>query len=145
MDLYEHLVQTYLTVFDHFAVLPRFPVLFDQQDRPRFHETSGRQGWAAYPDFLAIDTRCRLAQIIEANKSSYPNQINQLVQRALANRAKVEEYAKWFLPGGFELHWRFFIRGKLKDRLKTKLDAGGLDATISPLEEVFDKLKDVMP
>ena len=145
MDLYEHLVEEYLTVFDHLAVVPQFPVLFGEDWRPRFHEAPGRTIWDAYPDFLAIDTRNRLAQIVEVTKSPGPNQVRILAGRALANRARVEEYVRWFTPDSSQIHWRFFVRRERVDTLKTELEAGGLEAAITSLEDVFDKLRDRMP
>lgn len=144
-DLYEQLVEMYLTVFDHLAIVPQFPVLFGEEGRLRLQETPGRLEWAAFPDFLAIDTRHRRAQIVEVNKSPYPNQVSNLATRALANRTRVEEYVRWFTPDSSQLHWRFFVCRKLVDRLKIKLEAGGLEAAITSLEDVFDWARDVMP
>jgi hypothetical protein len=145
MDMYEQSVQTFLTVFDHLAVLPQFPVLFDEEDRPCFRESPGRVGWAAFPDFLAIDAKNGGAQIIEVSKSLYPNQINDLARRTLANRAKVEEYAKWFTSGRLQLEWRFFVRREMVDKLRSKLEAGGLQAKFNTLEDVFDRVRKEMP
>ncbi len=145
MDMYEQLVGRYLTIFEHFAAIPQFPVLFNDKGEPCFHESPGTLTWDAFPDFLAVDMRSRHAQIIEVNKSGYPNQIGDLVKRTLGNREKIESYVKWFVSDTFPIQWRFFVRDKMVDRLKRELEAGGIQPRITTLEEVFNKLRDVMP
>jgi hypothetical protein len=145
MDMYEQLVENYLTIFEHLAVIPQFPVLFNDKDEPCFHETPGALAWDAFPDFLAVDMRNRQAQIIEVNKSGYPDQISQLVRRTLGNREKVESYVKWFVSDTFPIQWRFFVRDKMVDRLKREIEAGGIQPSITKLEDVFNKLRDRMP
>jgi hypothetical protein len=101
MDMYEQLVQSYLTIFEHLAVIPQFPVLFNDKGKPCFHVGPGTVGWAAFPDFLALDMRSHQAQIIEVNKSPYPDKIGRLVRRTLGNREKIESYVKWFVSDAF--------------------------------------------
>ncbi|MGA9059487.1 MAG: hypothetical protein WB763_23600 [Terriglobia bacterium] len=145
MDLYEELVESYLTIFEHLAVIPQFPVLFNDKDEPCFHESPEKLGWSAFPDFLAVDLRSHQAQIIEVNKSGYADKISDLMKRTLANREKVESYVKWFVPDAFPIQWRFFVREKMVDRVKREIEAGGVQPSITTLEAVFDKLKQTMP
>jgi hypothetical protein len=145
MNVYEQLVEFHLTVFEHLAVIPQFPVLFDDKDQPCFHESPGKLAYDAFPDFLAVDIKNHQAQIVEVNKSEFPDQITRLANRTLANREKVERYARWFTSDGFQFRWRFFVRRKMADVLKSKLEAGGIQPSVTILEDVFDKLRDVMP
>jgi hypothetical protein len=146
MDLYEELVENYLTIFEHLAVIPQFPVLFDDKGEPCFHESTGKRDLkTAFPDFLAVDMRSHQAQIIEVNKSEYPDKISRLVRRTLDNREKIESYVKWFVSDTFLIQWRFFIRKKMIDRLKNEIEAGGIQPSITTLESVFDELKRRMP
>jgi hypothetical protein len=145
MDMYEQLVESYLAIFEHLAVIPQFPVLFNDQGEPCFHESPGTLAYDAFPDFLAVDMRGRQAQIIEVNKSEFPDKIRHLVRRTLDNREKVESYVKWFVSDTFPIKWRFLIRHKMVDRLKRELEAGGIQPLITTLEEVFNRLRDVMP
>ena len=142
--MYEQLVETYLTVFERLAVVPQFPVLFDDKDEPW---TEGHKvAWAAYPDFLAVQLKDHEAQIIEVSKSRSKAKARELVQRLLGNREKIERYVKWFTSGDFEIKWRFFVRdGVVLDTLESELKAKGIQATVTALEVVFEKLKRVMP
>jgi hypothetical protein len=145
MDMYEQLVQSYLTIFEHLAVIPQFPVLFNDKGEPCFHEGPGTLAWDAFPDFLAVDMRGHQAQVIEVNKSRYPDKISSLVRRTLENRERVESYVRWFVSDARPIRWRFFVRRNMVDRLKREIEAGGIQPGITTLEEVFDKLRDVMP
>jgi len=145
MDMYEQLVESYMTIIEHLAVIPQFPVLFNDKGEPCFHETAGTPAWDAFPDFLAVDLKGHEAQIIEVNKSEYPDQIRHLVRRTLANREKIESYVKWFVSDTFTIQWRFFVRDKMVDRLKREIEAGGIQPSITKLEDVFNKLRDCMP
>jgi hypothetical protein len=54
MDMYEQLIETYLTVRERRAVIPQFPVLFDENDEP-WAEVRGRKvGWSMYATSPAI-------------------------------------------------------------------------------------------
>lgn len=145
MDLYEELVESYFTIFEHLALIPQFPVLFNDKGEPCFHENPEELGWSALPDFLAVDLRNHQAQIIEVNKSGYPDKISDLIKRTLANREKIESYVKWFVSDAFPIQWRFFVREKMVDRVKREIEAGGGQPSITTLEAVFDKLKQIMP
>jgi hypothetical protein len=145
MDMYEQLVSNYLTIFEHLAVIPQFPVLFNDKGEPCFHEGPGSLAWDAFPDFLTVDMRGHQAQIIEVNKSLYRDKISRLVRRTLGNRPKIQSYVKWFVSEAFPIRWRFFVRQRMVDQLKCEIEAGGIQPTITTLEEVFDKLRDVMP
>jgi hypothetical protein len=145
MDLYEQLAEEYLTIFEHLAVIPQFPVLFDEKGQPCFHEASGKRSWTAFPDFLAVDIKNRQAQVVEVNKSVYPDQVSDLATRTLANRTKIEEYVMWFMADGYQIRWRFFVRLEMAEKLEARLLKGGLQGSITPLEDVFNKLRDRMP
>ncbi len=145
MDFYEQLVEEYLTIFEHLAVIPQFPVLFDEEGRPCFHEAPGNRSWAAFPDFLAVDPKNHQVELIEVNKSPYLDQVRELARRTVANRTKIEEYVTWFMVDQYQIRWRFFVRLEMADKLRARLSKGGLQAGITPLEDVFNKLRDRMP
>jgi hypothetical protein len=144
MDAYEQLVESYLTIFEHLAIIPQFPVLFDEKDQPRFHETPGTVAWAAFPDFLAIDTRNREAHLVEVNKSVGSGLLG-LVDRTVANRERVEAYTSWFASDGFAIRWRFFVRRRQVEGFSGRLAAAGIKPDVTALEDVFDRLRDLMP
>jgi len=144
MDLYEQVVQMHLTVFERLAVIPQFPVLFDDKDEPWVEGC--KVAWSAYPDFLAL---CLLgkreAQVIEVSKARQSAKARELVEAMCANREKMERYIRWFVGDDFEISWRFFVREANKDTLVRQLQAKGIPPKVTALEELFDKLKRVMP
>src|SRR5579863_6733407 len=132
MDMYEQLVETYLTVFEHLAVIPQFPVVFDDKGNPIFEETEAKVSGKKYPDFLALDIRKRQAQIVEVTKSAYPQAV-KLAKRVLDNKKQIEKYVTWFAPE-FRIQWRLFVRQKIAARFKSTLEAGGIQPEITTLE-----------
>ncbi|MGD0698069.1 MAG: hypothetical protein ABSB82_24905 [Terriglobia bacterium] len=151
MDLYEQLVGIYLTLFEHLALVPQFPVLFDAQGNPCFEESDGRRSYGAYPDYLAFDIKKRQAQVVQVRKVGARGGALQLTDiltsaNAQPDREKIVTYIKWFAGEEFAVNWRFFVRAQnvktLEDRLQ---EARQTSATITALEDVFEKLKKVMP
>jgi hypothetical protein len=147
MDTYEQLVQTYLTVVEKCAVIPQFPILFDQDDKP--WSKGHRISWSAYPDFLAVDFLNRQVQIVEVTKALSSKKPEELVEKLLAHRERIERYVRWFTNDYFPLCWRYFVRDANKDKLHKELTriAGseGQKWQVTALEDVFDELKRVMP
>ena|SRR5579863_4531043 len=142
MDLYEQLIEMELTIFEHLAVIPQFPVLFDENDKPW---TEGRRiTWSAYPDFLALDIQKHFAYVVEVSKSLQSFKPGVLAERMIENRARIERYVKWFAPG-FDVRWRFFVRSTHAGALRKKLLAQTPEPEVRTIEEAFDKIKSVMP
>ncbi|MGD0696530.1 MAG: hypothetical protein ABSB82_17050 [Terriglobia bacterium] len=153
MDLYEQLVGIYLTVFEHLAVVPQFPVLFDANNNPCFEESPGKRTYAAHPDFLAVDIKRRQAQVVQVRKSQKSGEALQLTDWLTTKRPDgktdaeiIGSYVKWFVGEEFAVHWRFFVRAQNVNALEERLQqASQTAATITALEDVFEKLKNVMP
>lgn len=142
MDLYEQLIEMDLTIFEHLAVIPQFPVLFDKNDEPW---TEGKKiAWSAYPDFLALGIQQKQAYVVEVSKSLQSFKPRDLAARMTENGPRIERYVKWFAPG-FDVRWRFFVRSNHAEELKKELSALAIQADVRTLEEVFDKIKSVMP
>ncbi|MGH9351656.1 MAG: hypothetical protein ACRD2G_05790 [Terriglobia bacterium] len=144
-DLYEQLVEDYLTIFEHLAVIPQFPVLFGKAGEPCFHESEAGLSWAAFPDLLAVDFANKQVQIIEVNRSAYAANLKSLAKRVAANRQKIEEYVRWFTKDGWGIQWRFFVRRKMSDQLKAAFEDGDFQPRMTHLEDVFDQIRDQMP
>jgi len=138
MDLYEQLVETYLTVIEECAIIPQVPI----------RENRKGEKWEAYPDFLALNFATPSVQIIEVNKSTDPRRVKQLIRRRHEERADIEHYIenrtldrqlKWAIG------WRFFIR---RDHLKAAdatLRKLNFQADVKDLETVFETLARRMP
>jgi hypothetical protein len=147
MDMYEQIVETFLTVHERRAVIPQFPVLFDDQGEP-WVEAKGRKiGWSLYPDFLAVGFGIhRGAQIIEVSKSMQTAKPRELVQRTLSCRDRVQRYVRWFaVDEGLQIEWRFFVRQRQAEFLKKELSGLDIQSDVTILEEVVDWVKNVMP
>jgi hypothetical protein len=147
MDMYEQIVETFLTVREHRAVIPQFPVLFDDRGEP-WEEDKGRKiGWSLYPDFLALGFGNRRgAQIIEVSKSMQRAKPRELVERTLSCRDKVQQYVRWFAADeGLQIEWRFFVRQNQAELLKNELSGTDIRKDITVLEDVVDWVKKVMP
>lgn len=142
MDLYEQLVEWKLTIFEQLAVIPQFPVLFDENGKP--WSNGHKLTWSAYPDFLALDVKQKHAYIVEVSKSLQSSKAKDLVARMKENRGKIEEYVSWFAPE-FDVHWRFFVREIHTEPLRGALSAEGVEAKVEALECVFEQIKSVMP
>lgn len=142
MDLYEQLIEMELTIFERLAVIPQFPVLLGENDKPW---TEGHKViWSAYPDFLALDIQRQLAYVVEVSKSLQSFKPHDLAERMIENGTRIEGYVKWF-TNGFDVRWRFFVRSKHKKALEEELSAQTPKPGVDTLEEVFDKIKSVMP
>jgi hypothetical protein len=147
MDMYEQIVETFLTVREHRAVIPQFPILFDDRGEP-WEEDKGRKiGWSLYPDFLALGFGNRKgAQIIEVSKSMQSAKPRELVERSLSCRDRVQRYVRWFaVDEGLQIEWRFFVRQRQAEFLKKELSGRGMQSDVTILEEVVDWVKNVMP
>jgi hypothetical protein len=144
MDLYEQLIEMQLTIFERLAVIPQFPVLFDENDRPWTEGHSHKVAWSAYPDFLALDIQNKIAYVVEVSKSLQSFKPDNLVERMTKNRAQIERYLQSFAPG-FEVRWRFFVRDRHVEELQGKLSAQPIKSSAYALEDVFEKIKSIMP
>jgi hypothetical protein len=145
MDMYEQLVEVYLTVHERRAVIPQFPVLFDERGEPW---TEGRKvGWSAYPDFLAVSFGANHgAQVIEVSKSMSPDKPKDLVKRTANERQRIEQYVRWFVRNdAVEIQWRFFVRDRHVKALRNALNSAQIPSDVKALEEVVDWVKNVMP
>ncbi len=145
MDMYEQLVEVYLTVHERPAVIPQFPVLFDDRGEPW---VEGRKiGWSAYPDFLAVNLGANHgAQVIEVSKSMSSDKPKDLIERTCKNRDKVEQYVRWFARDtGLKIEWRFFVRQRQSKPLQDALRETAIPHDVTTLEEVFEWVKNVMP
>jgi hypothetical protein len=166
-NLYEQAVQFYLGIFEHFILMPQFLVVFkgkgkvaDENWQPCFLEDlKGRS--SAYDkslDFLAVDVKRREAQVVEVTKALPPGE--HLVKMLLSKRREddhltdgeiIERYVKWFLGEGFTIRWRFFFPGGENDEYVEGFMRNFENKPISdkvivtPLEDVFDKLRSERP
>src|SRR5438094_7731216 len=125
MDMYEALVEAYVTIIEGCAVIPQIPILKNRKG----------EAWEAYPDFLALDFKKREAQIIEVTKSG---DASGLIQKRNGQRDEIESYVKNHSLDeqiGFPIRWRFFIRGgKTQTKAARRLRELGFDAEIVTLE-----------
>jgi hypothetical protein len=145
MELYEELVQLYLTVFEGCIVMPQVPILSAVDGTP----------WYAYPDLLALEFQNQLIQIVEVTKSMDHAAGPKLAEKLKANhRENVEHYLKTKTLnnhlGEFRICWRFFVRAIHVERLKNHPDfkqyeESGRYATVMAVEEVFNAIRDKMP
>jgi hypothetical protein len=142
MDLYEQLIEMNLTIFERLAVVPQFPVLFDENDEPW---TSGHKvKWSAYPDFLALDVQNKLAYVVEVSKSLQSSKPHDLAKRMIKDRPKIDRYVNLFAEG-FDVRWRFFVRGDQVKALRSALAGQTPEPGIDTIESVFDKIRSEMP
>lgn len=139
MDLYEQLVETYLTVIEECAVIPQVPI----------RENRKGEKWEAYPDFLALNFSKRMIQVVEVNKSTGAQRITNLIQRRFQERADIEHYVQNHTLSRqlnfAALGWRFFIRQGHASVVNAMLRDLGFEAEVTYLEAVFDALRDKMP
>ncbi len=144
MDFYEQLVQTYLTVFEACPVLPQAAILRSTKDEP----------WEAYLDFLALDFVKRRIQVVEVSKATDPAKASELAAKLRPEyRENVEHYIKGVTLNKhleFPIHWRFFVRRSNASLLSSaqpfrEYIAAGGQAEVTVLEDVFDKVRDLMP
>jgi hypothetical protein len=142
MDLYEQLVEMDLTIFEHLAVVPQFPVLFGEDGVPRME--GQKIAGSSCPDFLALHIQEKHAYIVEVGKSLQSFKPRDLAARMIENCDQIERYVKWFAPG-FDVLWRFYIRRKHSEDLANELSALGVAPDVRTLEDVFDHIKSVMP
>jgi hypothetical protein len=166
-NLYEQVVQNYLGIFEHLILMPQFLVVFkgegrvaDERWQPCFWEdVKGRS--SAYDkslDVLAVDVKRRVAQVVEVTKAPTPG--NQLANMLLLKRGEddhltdgeiIERYVKWFLGEGFTVQWRFFFPGgknnKNVEAFKRNFKNNPISdkVIVTPLEDVFDKLRSERP
>ncbi len=134
MDLYEQLVGIYLTVFEHLAVIPQFPVIFDDQGAPCFEETPGKHAPGKYPDHVAFDIKKRQAHVVQVRKArirSAALKVAHLLIGADAdiNRERIEHYIKWFAGEDFTVQWRFLVRAEHVKALEALLQQAGQTRT----------------
>jgi len=144
MDLYEEVVHFYLTVIEGCAVTPQVPIL---------RSIEGKE-WYAYPDFLALNFKDRLIQIVEVTKATDPKSSLKLAAKLRPDhRDNVEHYIKTVTLDNqlsFEICWRLFVRRENMGRLKSDPDfvtyekSGGRPKVMA-LEDVFDAIRVRMP
>jgi hypothetical protein len=145
VDLYEALVEMYLTVFEGCAVIPQVPILEDVNGK----------GWEACPDFLAIDFREGRIQVVEVTKTLDGGAVKELANRKLEAhyRENVEHYVRTkTLAKQLQLptHWRFFVRAGKEGAVRSAqayvdFPEAKDRVQITKLEDVFDEIKRVMP
>ena len=138
MDIYEQLVHCYLTAVEACAVIPRSEIL----------QSIVVESWTQPPDFLAIDFRKQVIQIIEVIDgwgaaarlgSKLKHQHRGNIEALLAKYVQQEHL-------DFPIIWRFFARRDDIPRLESNPDfaafreTGCVDSPES-LEDVFDTLK----
>ncbi len=145
-DIYEQLVQDYLTIKEHLAVVPQFHIRFGSEGSPRFREEADSDTFKRLPDFLALDIKGQKAWVVEVTMAWSP----QFGKWNAKSRAQAEEYVLWFTgwkpPTGWRLGWRFFARrGRAKTLRDNLAGLGFLDPEVTSLEDVFDYFRDVMP
>lgn len=157
MDLYEQLVEMQLTIFEHLAVIPQFPVLFSNDEPWRFVPSQKKKiTWSAYPDFLALDIQKGIAYVVEVSKSRQSFKADDMAKRMNENRTKIETYVKWFtresdaksdFKPDFDVHYRFFVRSTHETKLRQALRQRMHESLwhVDALENVFDNIKNVMP
>jgi hypothetical protein len=139
MDLYEQIVEIYLTAVEGCAVIPQVPILQSTKGEP----------WEAYPDFLAVDFKKRRVSIVEVSKAGSRNVAKKFSDKLQPDyRNNIEQYIKNKTLNNqldFPIHWRFFVRKQHCQRLESALafreyiETGG-QAEVIPLEDVFDKI-----
>lgn len=144
MDIYEQIVELYLTVVEGCAVIPQVPILKSIEGKP----------WAAYPDFLGIDFNKRCIWIVEVSKStSRETAINLAAKLQSEHRSNIEHYVKSSTLNSevnFPIYWCFFIRRSNIEVLKSApayreyTEKGG-QVELFALEDVFDNIRDLMP
>lgn len=138
MDLYEDLVETYLTVVEGCAVIPQVPILKNRKG----------EDWSAYPDFLALRFRPQEAQIVEVKKSTGWQAVRELIEKRFAQKEEIEDYIlKHTLDQrlDFPFRWRFFIRKVHKSKAEKLILDLGFNAETTDLEFIFSDLARRMP
>ena len=143
MNLYEQLVEVYLTVIERRAVIPQFRVMLDTEGKSWVE--GKRVGWSAFPDFLAVDFARKEIQIVEVTSSADGAKPKELVHKMLGNRQTIEDYTRTFVGNDFPIAWRFFVRHSLANNLEAELRTNQIEASVTTLEDVFDALKRKMP
>ena len=139
MDLYEQLVEIYLTVFEENFVLPQPAVKLGANDSPIGLFETGSE-WDAWPDFIGLDFKGKRIQVVEVSKTTTVSEV-----RGKLKKYEDKHYDAWIrriLPKGmndFPITRRFFVRASVKEKL------GPTETEISTLEHVFDVIRDKMP
>jgi hypothetical protein len=89
--------------------------------------------------------------VVQVRKALAKNEALQLTDPltrtgAQSDRERIERYIKWFVGADFSVRWRFFVRAQNVKALEEQLQhAQQTTATVTALEDVFEKLKNVMP
>ena len=143
MDLYEEMVQLYLTVLENCFVLPQFHVSVDANGKP----------WDASIDFLALNLGNKRIEVVEVSKAASPNKAAHFAEMLQgSHRTNVEKFigSKLNRDLNYSITWRFFVRRANVERLigqpafREYVQAGG-EAQVTAIEDVFDALRDQMP
>jgi hypothetical protein len=144
MDIYEQIVELYLTAVEGCAVIPQVPILKSIEGKP----------WVAYPDFLGIDFDKQCIWIVEVSKSTTrETAINLAAKLQPEHRSNIEHYVKSSTLNNelnFPIYWRFIVRRSNIEVLKSSpayreyTEKGGQVEPIA-LEDVFDRIRDLMP
>ncbi len=153
MDIYEHMVQLQLTVFEECFVWPQTPIKLSSNNQPiRLFDRGAT--WEAYPDFIALDLRSKppLLRIVEVTKSASWRVVCDKVKRLSEEdyREKVKTWVEKALPhiGKCSFAWDFFVRQSARQRIEGTDDWDELTARgvrLFDLEEVFEKMAKQMP
>jgi hypothetical protein len=143
LDLYEDLVQLYLTVFEDCAIRPQVPI----------RKSLTGEDWEAYPDFLAIDFKKRRILIVEVSKAADRGVAGKFAEKLRSEeyRSNVEHYLRNTTLNNhlndFMIQWRFFVRranvSVLESGIREFIDTG--QAEVTTLEDVFDTIRNHMP
>jgi hypothetical protein len=142
MDFYEGIVEFYLTVVEGCAVIPQAPILKNKEG----------DDWIAFPDFVAVNFQKQRIEIVEVTKSAYPGPVRWVARKLLPlYRENVESYVTNTTVARqltFPIHWRFFVREAQRKTLESQEAFRQFDKDrvhVVNLEEVFDKIRDIMP
>lgn len=139
VDLYEQLVEFYLTVFENNFVLPQPPVKLGTNDQPIGLFDSGSK-WDAWPDFVALDFSRKRIQVVEVTKTLNLAEVKEKVEKYKDSR--YDSWIRQVLPSSFSefpIIRHFFLRQAVIDKI------GSLEPETTPLERVFDAIRNKMP
>ena len=146
MDLYEQVIQLYLTAFRLCFVLPQPPIKLSANGEPlRLFEKGA--AWEAYPDFLALDLKSKRLEVIEISKSSDAGRVRRKIEERSdpQYRSKIQEWIQKTYPelgvDRYNIDWHFFVR----EAVARQVGQERQDVQVSTLEDVFRKLAIQMP
>jgi hypothetical protein len=145
MDLYERVVEIYLTEIKQCPVIPQFLAQFDQAKKACRPFPRKEHSWQANPDFLIFDLERQQIEIASVCSSGRWDGVRENASKLLGSIERIETYLKAISTRPIELPvcLHFFVMKSQESKLRAYLQTERVnpEPQITALEHVFDELK----